>query len=408
VLGIAAIIPDGAPDRRNVSTGFDHRTTESQMARFPGSDIISLVSGAPRYDLGESVGPDLRLADLLDASGEASLGELPLGYGTAEGDPRLRKAIADLHGADPDEVVVTVGGMHALFLIAFILCDRGDEAVTTSPLFPLARNALDVVGAQVRSVMLSFDRDYQPDVAELRGQLSTRTKLVIVASPQNPSGVAVPSKTLRGILSAMEENCPEAFLLVDETYREAAYRDDPVAATAVSLSPKVISVASLSKCHGAPGLRLGWAITRDRALREELVRGKFNTVISCSAVDEALALKVLEQREPIIAERRRRLAEGRERTAEWVAENHRFVEWVRPDAGALCCVRLKPAVFDDVAVGRFYDALAREGVRVGNGHWFGDEARVFRLGFGLLPPPDLDIALKRLAAALQQATRAAA
>jgi aspartate/methionine/tyrosine aminotransferase len=378
------------------------------MARFPGNDIISLVGEAPRYDLGESIGPDIRLAELLDASSQVSLGEMPLSYGTAEGDPQLRRAIADLHGAGPDDVVVTVGGMHALFLIAFILCDRGDEAVTTSPLFPLARNALDVVGAKVRTVMLSFDRGYQPDLADLRGQLSKRTKLVMLASPQNPSGVAIPAKTLRGILAAMEENFPEAFLLVDETYREAAYGRDPVAANAVDLSPKVISIASLSKCHGAPGLRLGWAITRDPALREQLVRGKFNTVISCSAVDEALALKVLEQREPLSVERRRRLAEGLARTAEWVVENHRFVEWVRPDAGALCCVRLKPAVFDDVAVSRFYDALASQDVRVGNGSWFGDEARVFRLGFGLLSLPDLNVALKRLAAALQQATRAAA
>ncbi len=378
------------------------------MTRFPANDIMSLVGETPRYDLAESVGPDLRLADLLDASSQASLGEMPLCYRTAEGDPRLRKMIADLHAVGPDDVVVTVGGMHALFLIAFILCDRGDEAVTTSPLFPLARNALDVVGAKVRTVMLSFDRGYQPDLADLRGQLSKKTKLVSLASPQNPSGVALPAQTLRGILAAMDDICPQAFLLVDETYREAAYGDDPVAATAVTLSPKVISIASLSKCHGAPGLRLGWAITRDPALREQLVRAKFNTVISCSGVDEALALRVLEQREPIIAERRRRLAEGRARTAEWVMENQRLVEWVQPDAGGLCCVRLKPVVFDDVAVGRFYDALAREGVRVGNGTWFGAEARVFRLGFGLLPLPDLDVALKRLAAALRQATRAAA
>src|SRR5215468_3748916 len=138
------------------------------MARFPANDIISLVGSAPRFDLGESVGPDLRLAELVDPS---ELGDLPLGYGTAEGDQRLRKAIADLHGVAPDDVVVTVGGMHALFLVAFILCDRGDEAVMTSPAFPLARNALDVVGAQLRILRLSFDGAYGLDLAELAGQL---------------------------------------------------------------------------------------------------------------------------------------------------------------------------------------------------------------------------------------------
>jgi aspartate/methionine/tyrosine aminotransferase len=378
------------------------------MTYFPASDIISLIGQAPRYDLGESVGPDVRVADLFDDSSQTSLGDMRLGYGTAEGDPRLRKAIADLHGVGPDEVVVTVGGMHALFLIAFVLCDRGDEAVTTSPLFPLARNALDVVGAKVRPVPLSFDRGYQPDLADLRAQLSTRTRLVSLASPQNPSGVSIPLETLNDIIRLMEEICPEARLLVDETFREAAYGSDAVAQTAVALSSKVISVASLSKCHGAPGLRIGWAITRDPVLREQLLRGKFNTVISCSPVDEALALKALEQREPGTGERRRHLAEGLASIAAWVAENRGLVDWIRPDAGALCCARLKPAVFDDVAVGRFHAALASEGVRVGNGTWFGDEARVFRLGFGLLSMPDLKVALGKLTIALNNAARVAA
>ena len=71
-------------------------------------------------------------------------------------------------------------------------------------------------------------------------------------------------------------------------------------------------------------------------------------------------------------------------------------------------MRLKPQVYDDVAVGRFYDALASEGVRVANGVWFGEEARVFRLGFGLLSMPDLETALKGLSAAIRQSAREAA
>lgn len=369
---------------------------------------MSLLGEAPRYDLGESVGPDLRLTELLAAPGQASLDDLLLGYGTAEGDPRLRQAIAATYGVTADEVVVTMGGIHALFLIAFVLCDRGDAVVTTSPLFPSARNALDVVGAHVHALPLSFARGYQLDPDDLRAHLSPATKLVSLASPQNPSGVAIPPHTLRAVVAAMEATCPDAYLMVDETYREAAYGDDPVAPSAATLSAKVISITSLSKCHGAPGLRLGWAITRDPALREQLVRGKFSTVISCSPVCEALALRVLEQGERIIAERRHHLAEGLAQTAAWVREHQEFVEWVRPDAGALCCVRLKPAVFDDGAVSRFYADLAGAGVRVANGSWFGDEERIFRLGFGLLALPDLSVALNALAATLKQAARATA
>ena len=373
------------------------------MNRFPRNDIISLVDSAPRHDLGESYGPNLQLDALLGDAGWAELRGTALGYGTLAGDARLRAAIAEMHGAGADDVVVTVGAAHALFLIAFILCRPGDEAVTTAPLFPPARGALEAVGAKVKLLPLAFDRRYQPDLAALRAPLSSATRLVSLASPQNPSGVAIPGEALADIVALMRAICPEACLLVDETYREAVYANDAVADSAIALGPRVISVASLSKCHGAPGLRLGWAVTRDAALREQLLLGKFNTVISCSPLDEALALRLLARRHDIVAQRAVRLCEGLRCVADWAALNGDFVEWVRPDAGALCVIRLKPSMFSDGAVARFHQELACADVRVANGAWFGDETRVFRLGFGLPEPTELDASLRALTAALRQA-----
>ena len=367
------------------------------MNRFPENDIISLVGVPPLYELGESTGPDLRLADLFDAD---TLGSLPLGYGTAAGDPELRAAIAAVHDVTPEDVVVTTGGMHALFLLAFVLCRRGDGAVITTPCFPLARNVLAAVGAEIRALPLSFDQGYRLDPRDLRTALSPRTKLVSLASPQNPSGVAISFEVLRETLLLMQEISPDAYLLVDETYRDAAYADDPIAETVLALGPKVISVASLSKFHGAPGLRIGWAITRDAELRRQLVLGKFNTIVSCPRIDEALALKLFERRAPILAERRVLLDAGLQRTAAWVRANANYVEWVRPNAGAICCVRLKKPVFDDEASRRFYGAATAKGARVAKGAWFGEEVRVFRLGFGLLPMVELGDALAVLTDAL--------
>jgi len=374
------------------------------MNRFPENDIISLVGAAPRYELGESTGPDLRLNDLLDAD---ALGGLPLGYGTAAGDPELRAAIAAAHGAAPDDVVVTAGGMHALFLLAFVLCERGDETVIATPCFPPARNALEAVGARIRTVPFLFDQGYRLDPRDVGAALSPRTKLVSLASPQNPSGVTIPPAALRETVVLMQKICPGAYLLVDETYREAAYADDPVAETALALGAKVISVASLSKCHGAPGLRIGWAITRDPDLRRQLVVAKFNTIVSCPRVNEALALNLIERRAPVLGERRVLLDAGLQRTAAWVRANGDYVEWVRPDAGAICCVRLRKPFFDDAAVARFYDAAAANGARVAKCGWFGENARVFRLGFGLLSMAELGDALGVLTAALKEAATAA-
>lgn len=381
---------------------------QNRHPRFQRNDILSLTGEAPPYDLAESVGPSLTLGELIEGEGLGDLAGLRLDYGTAAGALPLRQAIAQTHGVSPEDVVVTMGGMQALFLAAFLLCEPGDEAVTTAPLFPNARAVLESVGAAVRAIPLRFDQRYELTLDAVRQALSPRTKLVSIASPQNPSGVVTPMDTIRGILALMEEICPGAFLLADETYREAVYGRNAIAPSAVALSPKVISTASLSKCHGAAGLRLGWAITRDAALREQFVLGKFNTVISCSPVDEALGLRVLRNREAILGERRIRLYDGLSRLSRWAEENAGLVEWVRPDAGALCCVRLSPAVFDSAAVARFHAALARQGARVAHGAWFGDEERVFRLGFGYLPMPELDIALQRLGDALRLSLREAA
>jgi hypothetical protein len=293
--------------------------------------------------------------------------------------------------------------MQALFLLAFTLCGPGTEAVAATPLFPLARHALEAVGTEVRPLALTFDAGYQPDLSQLQGLLSPRTRLVSLASPQNPSGVAIPLATLRQIAALMAEHAPQAWLLVDETYRDAPYGNAPPATSALELGPRVVSTASLSKCHGAPGLRIGWAITRDADLRAQLVTAKFNTTIACGNLEEVLALRLLRQGGPLLAGRRTHMARNLALTEAWVQREAEFVEWVRPDAGALCCVRLKPAVFGEAAVGRFHAALPAQGVRVGDGRWFGESARVFRLGFGLLQERELGEALQGVSAALRQA-----
>jgi aspartate/methionine/tyrosine aminotransferase len=328
--------------------------------------------------------------------------DLPFSYRTAEGDPRLRKAIAELYGVNADDVVITVGGMHALFLLAFVICDRGAEAVITSPVFPPSRSTLDAVGASVRSLNVGFADRYRIDPTELGKLLSPETKLVSLASPQNPSGTAVPHGTLAEIVQLLKVRSPQAYLLVDDTYREAPIGADAVAPSAIGLSEKVVCVSSLSKCYGAPGLRLGWVVTRDPDLRARLVRAKFNTVISCPALDEEVAVRVFDRRQQIVAERRVFLARCLDVMQSWARANESFVEWLRPDAGAICCARLKPAVFDDEAVGAFYRALDEAGVRVSRGSWFGDEARVFRIGFAHMPLPDLDRALAALSEALRK------
>jgi aspartate/methionine/tyrosine aminotransferase len=79
---------------------------------------------------------------------------------------------------------------------------------------------------------------------------------VSLASPQNPSGAAIPRTVLAEVLSVMPARYPDTLLLLDETYRCAVYGDDVLVSSAATTSPNVVVTGSLSKCHGVPGVRI--------------------------------------------------------------------------------------------------------------------------------------------------------
>jgi DNA-binding transcriptional MocR family regulator len=127
-------------------------------------------------------------------------------------------------------------------------------------------------------------------------------------------------------------------------------------------------------------------------------------VISGSVLDEALAAALLRHRDRVLGPRRRLLAEGLVELAAWCEAERQRVEWIRPDAGALCCLRLRADKFDTAAVSRFWNLLPRHDVQLASGAWFGESDRVFRLGFGYLPPGRLSPALSALSTVLDAAT----
>ena len=362
--------------------------------------MSGLVDRPVRYDLAESTCPPLLLGELLSPEVITRLEELEMGYGTTQGDPELRALIAAGVGVDPGEVLVTAGGSTAMFLLALALCQPGDHAVITTPCFPPARTVLEALNVHITPVALAFDDGYRLDVDAIAAALTPTTRLVSLASPQNPSGIRFTEQELRVLAERMDVLAPRAVLLVDETYRETGYGDAPVPRSTACLAPRIVTCSSLSKSHGAPGLRTGWLTTTEPALYEELRVAKFNSLIAGSGVDELLAAEVLRQHERILAARRVPLTAALETLDRWAVTHNDAVEFLRPDGGALSCLRLRGDRFDEPAVRRFYTALAERDTRVAPGSWFGESDHVFRIGFGHLPAAAFETALDRVARAL--------
>ena len=167
-------------------------------------------------------------------------------------------------------------------------------------------------------------------------------------------------------------------LLVDETYRDLTHgRQLPMAAT---LSPRAISVASMSKAYGLPGIRIGWAVTTDPGLQETLLAAKEQIVICGSTIDEHIAGRVLADRERILPPILQDVRERASVVQAWMDAQDAF-EWVPPSGGVVGLVRFRDGVVVDEEA--FYRRLlAEHGTYVGPGHWFELSDRHFRLGFG--------------------------
>jgi aspartate/methionine/tyrosine aminotransferase len=346
-----------------------------------------------RFNLGGSYASELTWKELVDLGALDYLGNLPLAYGTSPGRDTLRSAIAKATGVRSEEILVTTGAAGALFLANFVLAGPGDEVVTVTPNFPPTIEAIAASGATTRLVRLSFENGYRLRLADLERVLSGKTALVILVTPGNPSGVALTRAELAAALQVTRELAPQAYVLVDETFRRATFGKASPEASAASWDDRVMTIESLSKCHGAPGLRIGWLVCRDESLRRRIAAAKMGTVISCGTLDETLATLVLDKQEVILAQRATLLERALRLVETWVQDNYGSVEWVKPDAGAFCSVRMRRDCFTDAVVPEIYAAFEARGVKVAHASIFGDELRVFRLGFGSVPETGLSQAL---------------
>jgi aspartate/methionine/tyrosine aminotransferase len=387
----------------NQRSDFSVSNFSEWRGRFPYNEIISLLDVNRPFNLAESTSQDLTFGELLDLPGLENIRDLKLGYGKSAGAVTLREAIADACNVPIEQIITTQGTALGLFLLAFEVCRPGDEAVLVTPCFPPSRDSLLGAGVSLRAIKLSFENGYRLNLDQIDASLSPKTKLVSIASPQNPSGIQTSHADIEQLLALMEKKSPEALLFIDETYREASYGDAAVVGSFAGLDSRIVTGASVSKALGAPGLRTGWLTVADPGLRSRLLIAKMNTVISGSVLDETLAAALLLNKEGVLAPRRRSLMGALEELAAWCEGEHKHVEWVRPDAGALCCLRLRSDAFDDAAVARFWNLLPGHDLQLASGTWFGESSRIFRLGFGYLPPSHLAPALCALSLALNAA-----
>ena len=249
---------------------------EVQKLVASGRDVVSLGIGDPDFDTAPNIRDAAKRA--LDAGRTH--------YGPSAGTPQLREAAAAYltrsRGVqfDPDEVVITPGGKPILYHTILAMAEPGDEVIYPNPGFPIYESVISFAGARAVPAALVESRQFRLDIDQLRGAVSPRTKLIILNSPNNPTGGVLSRGDLETVASIALE-CG-AWVLSDEIYSEFLYEGRHSSITQVpGMKERTILLDGFSKTYAMTGWRLGYG-AMPRELAEKIAQLNTNS-ISCTA-----------------------------------------------------------------------------------------------------------------------------
>ena len=219
-----------------------------------GRDIVHLEIGEPDFDTP---------ANIREAAKKA-IDDGFTHYGPSAGMPNTREVFAEFLTKDrgievkPENIVVTPGAKPILFFSILALVDKGDEVVYPNPGFPIYESVINFVGAKPVPVPLREEKAFSFDLNEMRELVNDKTKLIIINSPQNPTGGVLTPEDMKGIAELAEKH--DAWILSDEVYSKMVYDGKHVSIyDCPEVRDRVILLEGHSKTYAMTGWRLGYA-----------------------------------------------------------------------------------------------------------------------------------------------------
>jgi aspartate/methionine/tyrosine aminotransferase len=307
----------------------------------------------------------------------------PLVYSQSNGTVELRELIAGFYSnATVEHVQVTNGGSEANYIAVWRLIEPDDEVAMLVPNYMQTRGLIRAFGGSVREFRLIEDTAagrWRPDLAELERIMTARTRLIVLCTPNNPTGARLTSDELDRVAAIADRH--GAWVLSDEVYRGAEL-DGNETPSMWGRSDRVIVTSGLSKAYGLPGLRIGWI-----AAPPELVASTWSyhdyTTIAPGALSDRLARVALSPaRRPALLDRTRDILRANLPLMEsWLRDHAPAFSWIRPEAGAIVYVRYNYPINSTALVTRLRE---EKSVLVVPGDHFGMDGYL-RLGFGDRP-----------------------
>jgi aspartate/methionine/tyrosine aminotransferase len=307
----------------------------------------------------------------------------PLVYTQSNGTMPLRALVAQLYpGSTPDHIQVTNGGSEANYISVWRLVEPGDEVVLLVPNYMQTWGLVRGFGGRVREWPLIEDTAagrWRPDLHALDTLVTDATRLIVICTPNNPTGATLTSEELDEIARIAARH--GVWVLSDEVYRGAELNDEETPSMWGRYDRTIIT-SGLSKAYGLPGLRIGWIVGP-----QDFVAATWSyhdyTTIAPGALSDRLARVALDpaRRPAILARTRRIVRDNLPLIEQWLRAHDPMFAWIPPRAGAIVYVRYNYRINSTELVTRLRE---EKSVLIVPGDHFGMDGYL-RLGFGERP-----------------------
>ena len=291
------------------------------------------------FDLSESGVYPVSIRELMEMGFDLDWAlDTPLTYSQSNGTPELREALGVIYpGASVDHIEVTNGTSEANFMVALSLLQEGDEFALEIPNYMQLWGVPRSLGAQVNRFRLRVDAGWEPDWEEFESAVNSRTRLVYLSNPNNPTGSVLSRESMERIVRRCEE--VDAYLIADEVYQGAEIHGQRTPSF-WGMSDRVIVTSGLSKAYGIPGVRIGWIVGPQSVVSDCWSQHDSITICPSKLSDAIARVAVQPDNRSRLYARGRELLRGNLQIMQaWLGRLGEGFDFTPPEAGAICFVR---------------------------------------------------------------------
>lgn len=273
--------------------------------RRDGVDVVSLTLGEPDFDTPMHIQQAAQQAVVDNYSH----------YGPVKGILSLREAICkQMPGSTPDEIIVSVGAKQAICNAVMALVDEGDEVIVPTPCWVSYSEMVKLAGGTNVFVKTTADADYKLTAAQLKTSITERTKLLILCSPNNPTGSVYTKEEIKELVEVLKAH-PNIFVIVDEIYSAIVFDErvnELMSEQMNELKERIIAINGVSKAYAMTGYRIGWMACHSKELLKacDTLQGQYLTC-ACMVAQKA-AEAALTGSQECVEEMRKEYAKRRE------------------------------------------------------------------------------------------------